>query len=461
MRTTLILILNFFISFILSAQSIFGTFTGLRNQPIRLEGFDGLRSYVIASGQADAEGRFRLSYNKADYGMGYLMAGEGKPLFVLLSGEEVVLEGESLQQTDKLRVLKGRENQWFEQYAKEQPRREHALSAWDYLEKLYARDSLFLVQKTPVRAIAQEKLRIRKEDSEFLAALPKQSYVSWFLPVRKLVSNVSTVAQYRTEEIPATIAAFRALDYTDPRLYKSGLFKDAIDNHFWLLENSGKPLDSVFAEMRTSIDGMLRQLMKEEKKLNEVADHLFDLLERHSLFQASEHLALKVLNEVSCTVNSDLAKQLEIYRAMKKGNTAADLDFSGNKSTFNISALPKKLSEFKSPYTLVAFAAGWCEHCRKEIPQIVPHYEEWKKAGMEVVLISLDDQPSEYQAFAQSFPFPQYCDFKKWESEPAKSYYVFGTPTFFLLDQDRKIVLRPNSVNQVKAWVDWFLLKKQ
>jgi hypothetical protein len=45
--------------------------------------------------------------------------------------------------------------------------------------------------------------------------------VSWFLPTRKLVSSVSAVAQYRTEEIPATFAAFRNLDYSDQRLYKS------------------------------------------------------------------------------------------------------------------------------------------------------------------------------------------------------------------------------------------------
>ncbi len=49
------------------------------------------------------------------------------------------------------------------------------------------------------------------------------------------------------------------------------------------------------------------------------------------------------------------------------------------------------------------------------------------------------------------------CDYKKWENTVAQSYYVFGTPTMFLLDKDRKIVLRPVSVKQVDAWVDWFL----
>ena len=119
-----------------------------------------------------------------------------------------------------------------------------------YLEKIYATDTLFTVHKAPIIAIQEEKLRITKEDQLFLSQLPKDSYVKWFLPTRKLVSSVSTVAQYRPEEIPETINAFRNLDYSDTRLYKSGLFKDAIESHFWLLENSSIPLDKVFEEMK-------------------------------------------------------------------------------------------------------------------------------------------------------------------------------------------------------------------
>jgi hypothetical protein len=236
--TTLILIL-FYTAF-LSAQSITGNLNQLVNQTIKLEGFNGLKTYPISSVTIDEKGNFKLSYSKEDYGVGYLLSADEKPLFVILSGEDIEISGEALSAVETIGIKKGKENQWFEKYAKEHPKREQALSAWIYLEKIYTLDTLFSVQKTPNKAIQQEKERIKSEDAAFLAKLPKQSYVSWFLPTRKLVSSVSTIAQYRAEEIPATIATFRALDYTDQRLYKSGLFKDAIESHFWLLENSGK-----------------------------------------------------------------------------------------------------------------------------------------------------------------------------------------------------------------------------
>ena len=446
------------ISIAVSSQVITGNFNLLKNTEIKLEGFNGLKSYVISETKIDNKGNFTLKYTTNDYGVGYLMASDKKPLYIILSGENIEVIGEALSYVETIKITKGKENQWFEQYAKEHLKREQALSAWLYLEKMYFNDSLFKVQKKPIEAIELEKKRIKTEDVDFINQLPDKSYVKWFLPTRKLVSSVSVVAQYRTNEIPATIAAFRALDYTDKRLYKSGLFKDAIESHFWLLENCGKSLDSVFIEMQLSIDAMLVNLVKDEQKLNEVTDYLFDLLERHSLFKASEYLALKVLNEVSCTINSDLAKQLETYRAMKKGNVAPEIVFP--KSTlYPSSADYKKLSDIKSKYTLVVFGASWCPKCTNEIPEVAKNYNNWKQNGLEVVFVSLDENEKDFINFASNFPFISLCDYKKWNSPVAQDYYVFGTPTMYLLNDSRKIILRPNSVKQMEAWVDWYLVQ--
>jgi thiol-disulfide isomerase/thioredoxin len=442
------------------SQSISGNLAQLANQQIKLEGFNGLKNYPIASAKLDEKGNFKLTYSKADYGVGYLMSGDEKPLFVVLSGEDIELIGEALSSAETIKITKGHENQWFEQYAQEHPRREQALSAWIYLEKIYTQDSLFLNQKTPNKAIQNEKARINNEDKKFLSRLPNNSYISWFLPMRKLVSSVSTIAQYRPEEIPSTIAAFRSLDYTDERLYKSGLFKDAIESHFWLLENSGKFLDSVFIEMKRSIDVILANLIKDNKKLNEVSDFLFDLLERHSLFQASEYLAIKVLNETSCTIDSDLVKQLETYRAMKIGNSAPDIKF-GNMTYLNgmKQGIFNNLTNLSTPYTLVVFGASWCPKCGEELPKLIQNYVKWRNLGVEVVYISLDTDQQVFEQSVKSYPFFAYCDYKKWESQVAQDYYVFGTPTFYLLDAKREILLRPNSVNQVDAWIDWYLVQ--
>ena len=443
------------------AQTISGNLSLLPNQSIRLEGFNGLISYPVSSTTLDVNGNFQLNYSKADYGVGYLISGDDKPFFVILSGEDVEIQGESLSYTETLRILKGQENQWFEQFAKEHPRREQALSAWVFLEKMYKQDSLFAVREVPKQAIIKEMQRIKAEDSLFLTSLASGTYVSYYLPVRKMISSVSTIAQYRTEDIPVSIASFRKIDYTDPRLYKSGLLKDVIESHFWLIENSGRSLDSVYIEMKISIDRMIQNLIADERKLNEITEYLFKLLEKRSLFTASEYLALRLLNEKSCTINNDFAAQLESYRSMKRGNTAPDFTFETDclAPGYAPAGLPEKLSDIKSKYTVVVFGAGWCPQCPGELSRIISLYQKWKRQDIEVVFVSMDEDEGIFKNFAGVFPFISICDYLKWESPIVKAYHVFSTPTFYLLDDKRTILLRPNSVSQLDSWVDWYLVQ--
>ncbi len=443
-------------------QEITSNFTLLSNQLVKFGTFEGFRSKILDSTFSNANGKFSFNFSSLKPSVGYLIDSENKPFFIILDkGEQINLLGESLSIPTTIKVLSGKQNQMFAQYATEHPKREQSLSSWRYLNQIYGLDPLFAKDKKTKKFINKQFNKIKKQDQDYLNQLDPKSYVAWYLPIRKLVSDVSIVAQYRTEEISATIQTFRKLDYADERLYRSGLLRDAIESHFWLLENSGKSLDSVFIEMKVSIDSMMISLVKDEKKLNEITDYLFDLLERHSLFQASEYLALKVLNEVSCTINSDLAKQLETYRAMKKGNIAPDFTFNPNTifSSDISKEKPSKLSELKVPFTLVVFGSSTCPKCSEEIPQVAELYNKWKAQGVEVVFISLDENEEQYKKFIRPFPFISSCDFNKWKSPIAEAYYVFGTPTMFLLNNKREILLRPNSVKQMDAWVDWFLIK--
>lgn len=87
-------------------------------------------------------------------------------------------------------------------------------------------------------------------------------------------------------------------------------------------------------------------------------------------------------------------------------------------------------------------------------------YLNWKTQGVEVVFVSLDEDLQTFKNFAGSFPFISTCDYLKWNSPVVKDYYVFATPTMYLLNQKREILLRPNSVAQMDAWVEWCLRQK-
>lgn len=76
--------------------------------------------------------------------MAYLAAEDGKSFIVILASDEnLVMKGETLSAPQTITILSGRQNLLFEQYAIEHPRREQALSAWDYQERICQLYSLF------------------------------------------------------------------------------------------------------------------------------------------------------------------------------------------------------------------------------------------------------------------------------------------------------------------------------
>jgi len=116
-----------------------------------------------------------------------------------------------------------------------------------------------------------------------------------------------------------------------------------------------------------------------------------------------------------------------------------------------------KLTDIKSPYTLVAFGASWCPKCNEEIHEIATFYDKWKAKGVEDIFIGIKEDRKSFTDFTANFPFPSYSDLKKWDSKIVADYYVFGTPTMFLLNDKREILLRPISAKQVDVWVSTIL----
>ena len=96
-------------------EKIIGAFPQLAGQMVKLEGFDGFNTYLIANAQISKEGHFEFKYSTADYGMGYLTAEDNKPFFLILSGEDIQLRGEAFALPESIEILKGKENQLFEQ----------------------------------------------------------------------------------------------------------------------------------------------------------------------------------------------------------------------------------------------------------------------------------------------------------------------------------------------------------
>ena len=127
------------------------------------------------------------------------------------------------------------------------------------------------------------------------------------------------------------------------------------------------------------------------------------------------------------------------------GNVAPDLKFN------NPEGKELDLYSNRGYYVLVDFWASWCGPCRRENPNVVATYKQYKDKkfkgakGFKIFSVSLDQNASAWtNAIKQDgLEWPDHVsDLKYWGSAAARLYGVNSIPTNFLLDPKGVIIAR-------------------
>ena len=425
-----------------AAQNLTGQLKGHAAQNITLTGFNYYDAYTLGETTIDSLGVFTINYPKDYTGMAILKTRDNSSLVVLLDGQQLLLKGTHLGEPDSLQFLNNTQNRDFVQIARSNLLNDRAYAGWRYLKKLYETPH-FKNQKSVLTDIDNEIQRIEATHKNALQKLQEDSYLNWYAPLRKLVSDMPQSTNNYVERIPEHIAHFRRIDFTNLNFKTSGLIRELIEGHYLMLENTGPSLDSVFAQMNMSTDYLVSNLKQNDSLLNTISEELFTFFEKRSLFKVAAHLSDRLLNtnDCACKLDESLQKKLQKYGALEVGNTAPDIQLSAT----------RKLSDIKQNVLLV-FGASWCPHCTEDIKLLEQFYKKWKDNNkLEVVYISLDTSKEAFDKLYKNKPWQTYCDFKGWGTQAAMDYYVNATPTYFLLDKDHKILVHPRSLAHVDA----------
>ena len=124
----------------------------------------------------------------------------------------------------------------------------------------------------------------------------------------------------------------------------------------------------------------------------------------------------------------------------------------------------KKISlyDISSPYTFVAFWDPTCSHCKVEIPRVDSFYKAiWSKLNVKILSVNINfKELTAWKNFIKENKLEGWMNAYQTEADLNKEiqqgkpttirqlYDVFKTPTFYLLDANKKIIAKNLSIEQ-------------
>jgi peroxiredoxin len=132
--------------------------------------------------------------------------------------------------------------------------------------------------------------------------------------------------------------------------------------------------------------------------------------------------------------------RIEIARKTGLGQMA--MEFTQNDTLGN----PVSLSSFRGKYVLVDFWASWCGPCRRENPNVVKVFNEYKDKNFTILSVSLD-RPNAKDKWLKAIHDDQLTwthvsDLNYWDNAVAKQYGIQAIPQNILIDPKGKIIAK-------------------
>ena len=122
-----------------------------------------------------------------------------------------------------------------------------------------------------------------------------------------------------------------------------------------------------------------------------------------------------------------------------------------------------KLSEVKSPITILYFWDSECGHCRKETPRLKEFYDEYKDKGVEVVAITLQNEFTGWEKYIEEYDLDWINGFESDFDRPnfLWYYYIPTTPKKLVLGPDKTIIAKNLDVETtLRTFIDDYLAGK-
>lgn len=245
-------------------------------------------------------------------------------------------------------------------------------------------------------------------------------------------------------------AYFNAIDFNDAALQSSGFLTDKVSNYVFtalpLSINSESEKESEITKNIVAVNKHLENLDPNFKF--HIYNDLWNLAVAYNYNIVSDFIYDSKLKDLSIETNNlEIKNTIEAHNRLRLGAVAPEIIWKKANEIYKLSELA-----IVPTYVLV-FWSSTCGHCLKELPAL--HKELKNKSNVKVLAIGLEDDTKNWELETANLAgFDHAISLGKWQSEYANLYDIHSTPTYFILDAEKRIIAKPENDKAVVEFLE-------
>jgi len=439
----LILILNLNVAF---SQQVTVTVHNLIEKAAVLSFLSGENISFIDSVNALNNGEFKFHLENKHSGIYRLKLNNKGWLDFIYDNEVVEIKTDANNIVDNLKVIKSQSNKIYYEFVK--------------LNKDY---------KTKTELLSLIIARYPGKDDYFNSTKEKliqlQEEYLYFVNVTAQTDPNSFIARYvRSAQLPVVDVeipfdkqleflkahALDKVNFYDDGLIYSDAFTNKTIEYLTYYRNPQLPLGLLEQEFMKAIDSILIKANVNEIVYKHIVEYLLDGFRKFGFDNVINYIVENyVIKDDICldeSLSTALERRIQQTRNFKVGNLVPDIVMQ------NEAGKEIKLSSLNTDKILLVFYSTDCPHCTGLLPELYKLYTEQKSIKFEVLAISLDENRNTWQEYIQTngYNWINLNDTSGWSSKAAGDYYIYATPTMFLVDREKKIITMPKNIEGMK-----------
>jgi thiol-disulfide isomerase/thioredoxin len=243
---------------------------------------------------------------------------------------------------------------------------------------------------------------------------------------------------------------FDHVDFSNPVLQNSDFIADKMSNYVFtalpIKEFTGEELNEEYKKNIATIAEKIKPVTVDYQKT------LFNVLWEQMVVLENDDIAIHIADMYLIPLakqlnDAVLVTKLETHKRLALGAVAPEISWVKDNKTY-------KLSEQEDAENyIIVFWSSTCSHCLKEFPKLKTFVEAQEKGKFDVIAIGLEDDRTSWANETSFYPnFIHILGLDKWNNEIGNTYDVSSTPTFFVLDKDKRIIGKPYGVQELEEF---------